>query len=386
VAAVSVTAAQGFSAAGTSCGIKPGRRPDLAIVAANRPVSAAGVFTTSSTAAPPVLVSRQHLANGLAQVIVINSGCANAGTGARGYAAATTTALAAAAAYGCEASDVLVCSTGTIGPQLPVGRLIKGLPRQLGVDREAGTAAAVAIMTTDTVEKESALSVGGYTIGGMTKGAGMIRPDMATMLAVITTDAIVPAAKLQRSLQEAVDLSFNSLNIDGCQSTNDSVLMLASGESGIAPDFETFSTTLASVCGDLAHQIVADAEGASRVVTLRVVGATSESEARSIGKFVTDSDLVRCSFYGGDPNWGRIFGALGACPGNIDPDSVSISFGGVRVADRGVGVDFNEGGLASALAAGDFTVEVTVGNGPGRATVLTTDLTPDYVRFNGERS
>ena len=319
-------------------------------------------------------------------MIVINSGCANAGTGPRGYAAATTTAHAAAVAYGCEASDVLVCSTGTIGSQLPVDRLVEGLPKLLGVDDEAGTAAAIAIMTTDTVEKESALSIDGYTLGGMTKGAGMIRPDMATMLAVITTDAIVPTGRLQQALQQAVDVSFNSLNIDGCQSTNDSVLILASGDSGIEPDLETFEASLASVCGDLAHQIAADAEGASRVVTLRVVGAASESEARSIGKFVTDSDLVRCSFYGGDPNWGRIFGALGVGPGNVDPDSVSISIGGVRVADRGIAVDFNDEALALALAVGDFTVEVTVGNGPGRATVLTTDLTPDYVRFNGGRS
>lgn len=383
---MSVTAASGFSANGVACGIKPGGALDLAVVSAATAVPAAGVFTTSTTAAPPVLVSRQNLASGSAKVVVINSGCANAGTGRRGYEAATKTVEAAAEAYGCAASEVLVCSTGTIGPQLPVGRLIEGLPTELGVDSEAGGAAAIAIMTTDSVRKEAVVASGGFTIGGMAKGAGMIRPDMATMLAVITTDAIVPADRLHRSLQSAVNESFNSLNIDGCQSTNDSVVILASGASGIEPDPGRFGASLRELCRDLAHQIAADAEGATRVVAVRVTGAAHDAEARAIGKHVADSDLVRSSFYGGDPNWGRIFGALGVGPGRVDPEAISVSYEGVTVAQRGSGVTFDEQALVSTLMHGDFVVEVTVGAGSGRATVLTTDLTPEYVRFNGERS
>ncbi|MDF1596651.1 MAG: bifunctional glutamate N-acetyltransferase/amino-acid acetyltransferase ArgJ [Acidimicrobiia bacterium] len=383
---MSVTAASGFAAAGVACGIKPGGVPDLAVVSAGTAVPAAGVFTTSTTAAPPVLVSRQHLASGSAQVVVVNSGCANAATGRRGYEVAIKTVGAAANSYGCEATEVLVCSTGTIGPQLPVERLIQGLPTELGIDREAGGAAATAIMTTDSVRKEAVVANGGYTIGGMAKGAGMIRPDMATMLAVLTTDAIVPADRLQRALQSAVNESFNSLNVDGCQSTNDSVVILASGASGVEPGPEDFGASLSELCRDLAYQIAADAEGATRVVTVRVHGASDDAEARAIGKHVTDSDLVRASFYGGDPNWGRIFGALGVGPGRVEPEAISVSYAGVTVAQRGVGLPFDEQALVSTLIGGDFVVDVTVGAGSGRATVLTTDLTPDYVRFNGERS
>ncbi len=383
---MSVTSALGFSAAGTACGIKPGGVPDLAIVVADAPANAAGVFTTSSTAAPPVHVSRRHLASGSARAVVVNSGCANAGTGGPGHTAAIATAQAVAAAYGCDSSEVLVCSTGTIGPQLPVERIVQALPLELASDPQAGADAATAIMTTDSVRKEAARSTGGFTIGGMAKGAGMIRPDMATMLAVITTDAVITSPSLQRSLESAVGVSFNALNIDGCRSTNDTVLIMASGASGVEPGSGAFTGALAEVCSDLAHQIAADAEGATRVVTLRVTGAEDDDQARELGKFIADSDLVRASFYGGDPNWGRIFAALGAAPLRVDPDSISIGFDGVVVAERGSGAVFDEQALAERLAEGGFVVDVEVGPGSGRATVLTTDLTPEYVRFNGERS
>ncbi|MDH5373427.1 MAG: bifunctional glutamate N-acetyltransferase/amino-acid acetyltransferase ArgJ [Acidimicrobiia bacterium] len=383
---MSVVAAGGFLAGGVACGIKGGETLDLAVVAADRVVPAAGVFTTSTTAAPPVLVSRDHLTDGLARVVVLNSGCANAGTGAEGHADAIATARAAAALYGCAPDEVLVCSTGMIGPRLPSRLLIEGLPKRLDSEAMAGTAAAEAIMTTDSVSKEAVLETAGYTIGGMAKGAGMIRPDMATMLAVITTDARMAPTELREALAAAVDESFNSLNVDGCQSTNDSVLIMASGESGVAPDLIDFRAALTEVCRDLAHQIAADAEGARRVITVQVTGAVDDRTARQIGKALTDSDLVRSSFYGGDPNWGRIFGALGVGPGEIAPDSISVSYEGVLVASGGVGVSFDEAPLLSTLQNGDFTVDVTIGDGPGRATVLTTDLTPEYVRFNGERS
>lgn len=383
---MSVTAAHGFSAAGTACGIKPGGVPDLAIVVAEAVANAAGVFTTSSTAAPPVQVSRRHLSSGSAKAVVINSGCANAGTGGHGHTAAIATAQAVAAAYGCDPSEVLVCSTGTIGPQLPVERIVHALPLELASDPQAGADAATAIMTTDSVRKEAVHSTGEFTIGGMAKGAGMIRPDMATMLAVITTDAVVSSPRLQRALESAVQVSFNALNVDGCQSTNDTVLILASGASGAEPDAESFTDALVEVCSDLAHQIAADAEGASRVVTLSVTGANDDDEARELGKFVADSDLVRASFYGGDPNWGRIFAALGAAPIRVDPDAISIRFEGVLVADGGTEAVFDEQALVERLAGGGFGVDVNVGPGSGQATVLTTDLTPEYVRFNGERS
>lgn len=383
---MSVTAAAGFSAAGVACGIKEAGALDVAVVSARSSVPAAGVFTNSTTAAAPVIVSRKHLTSGTAQVIVLNSGCANAGTGESGLADAQATTRVAAAAYDCLPEEVLVCSTGTIGPSLPVRRLLGGLPTTLGEDGPAATAAAEAIMTTDSVSKEAAVQADGYSIGGMAKGAGMIRPDMATMLAVITTDAVIGSVDLQRALAAAVDGSFNSLNVDGCQSTNDSVLILASGESGFEPGLEAFRHGLTDVCRDLAHQIAADAEGATRVVTVRVVGAVDDEQARCIGKFLTDSALVRSSFYGGDPNWGRIFGALGVGPGAIKAGDISISFAGVTVAYAGAGLEHDEEGLLATLEHGDFVVEVFVGDGSGEATILTTDLTPEYVLFNGGRS
>lgn len=383
--AMSVTAAGGFAAAGTACGIKADGALDLAVVTASRSGAAAGVFTTSTTAAPPVVVSKGHLGNGVARLVVLNSGCANAGTGGPGLADAIETAHAAAAMYGCAPDDVLVCSTGMIGPRLPVDCLVNGLPADLTNTPAAGTAAARAIMTTDSVSKEAAVSQDGYSIGGMAKGAGMIRPDMATMLALITTDAIVASEVLQVALAESVDRSFNSLNVDGCQSTNDSVLILASGDSGVSADPDSFRLALTQVCADLARQIAADAEGAKRVVTVEVGGASNDAEARAIGKALTDSDLVRASFYGGDPNWGRIFGALGVGPVPIEASAISISYEGELVAAGGVGVPFDEGSLLERLI-GDFELQVIVGAGPGRARILTTDLTPEYVRFNGERS
>lgn len=383
---MSVTAAAGFTAAGVACGIKGAGALDLAVVSAERAVAAAGVFTSSATAAAPVAVSRKHLASGTARVIVINSGCANAGTGESGLADAHSTSREAAAAYGCLPEEVLVCSTGTIGPSLPVRRLVEGLPTNLGNDARAATAAAEAIMTTDSVSKQAAVEAGGYSIGGMAKGAGMVRPDMATMLAVLTTDAMIDSVELQSALTVAVEESFNSLNIDGCQSTNDSVLILASGKSGIEPGLDEFRKGLTDVCRDLAHQIAADAEGATRVVTVRVRGATDGRQARRIGKFLTDSALVRSSFYGGDPNWGRIFAALGVGPGAINASDIAIAFAGVPVAFAGTGVEYDEAALLATLEHGDFVVDVSVGNGPGEAKILTTDLTPEYVIFNGERS
>ena len=386
---MSVTAAAGFTAAGVHAGVKAGGALDLAVVAADRAVPTAAVFTTNIAAAPPVLLSRRHMAQAATvRAVVLNSGCANAATGAAGDAAAMAMADTLAGRLGERPEQVLVASTGPIGSQLRVEAVIAGIGaavERLGSTPEAGTTAAKAIMTTDSVPKESTASGGGIVVGGMAKGAGMVRPDMATMLAVVTTDAAVEAGRLDAALRRAVDGSFHSLNVDGCASTNDTVVMMASGASGIAAD-GLFDELLGRVCRDLAHQLAADAEGASRVVTIAVEGAADDASARRAGRLVADSALVRAAFYGGDPNWGRLVGALGAGDVAFDPSAVTVAFGDVVVAKDGVAAPYPEAELLEALAVGDFTVRLVIGSGPGSAAVLTTDLTPDYVRFNGERS
>src|SRR5690606_2714880 len=233
--------------------------------------------------------------------------------------------------------------------------------------------------------KEAVARGQGYVVGGMAKGAGMIRPDMATMLAVITTDARLDSATLGRALRRAVDRSFNALDIDGCESTNDTVVLLASGMSGIRPDEEAFGTVLEKVCRDLARQMAEDTEGASRVVTIELSGASDDETALTLARAVADSALVRSSFYGADPNWGRVVAALGSTRIPFDPDAVSVAYAGVPVAENGVDIGADHDRISEKLA-GDFTVTVSLGSGPGRCSLLTTDLTPEYVRFNGERS
>lgn len=385
---MSVTAARGFVAGGAHGGIKPSGELDLAYLAAAGPVPAAAVFTTSTTAAPPVTRGRRVVAGGRLRAIVVNSGCANAGTGAPGMGDAERMAEAVAGAAGADPSDVLVCSTGPIGTRLPMPGIlaaVPGLVASAGAGPEEAGAAARAILTTDTVAKEARVDGDGWVLGGMAKGAGMVRPDMATMLAFLTTDAIVPAATLDRALRRAVGPTFHCLTIDGCQSTNDTVAVLASGESGIEPDEEDLTAALTAACASLARQMAADAEGATRVVDIAVRGAAGDGEARRLAMAVADSALVRSSFYGADPNWGRVLGALGVAGVPVDPASVDVSYQGVAVARGGVATGADEDEVA-ALMAGDFTVEVTVGDGPGSAAIVTTDLTPDYVRFNGERS
>jgi glutamate N-acetyltransferase/amino-acid N-acetyltransferase len=389
VDAVSVTAPEGFTAAGVAAGIKGDGRLDLAIVAADAPVAAAAVFTTNMAAAAPVRLSRRHLAaSPTARAVVLNSGCANAATGERGRRVAVLTANRTAELLGCVPEDVLVCSTGTIGTHLAAEAMTGGVVaavEMLGGESDDGARAARAIMTTDSVPKEVVVRAGGFTVGGMAKGAGMIRPDMATMLVVLTTDADVTADLLDEALRVAVDYSFHALNVDGCPSTNDTVIALASGASGVTPSPEELAAALTGAAVDLARKIAADAEGASRVVTLAVTGAVDDAAARSIGRSVADSVLVRSSFYGADPNWGRIIAALGEVDEEIDIEDVTIGFAGTTVAREGAGVPFDEDAVVAAMS-GDFGVTISVGIGPGSARVYTTDLTPDYVVFNGERS
>ena len=386
---MSVLAPKGFVAAGVSAGIKPGEVLDVAVVATDKPVPTAAVFTTNMAAAAPVRLSRIHLASApTAKAVVLNSGCANAATGERGKAVAELTANRTAELLSCSPEDVLVCSTGTIGTHLAPEAITSGVVDAVGAlgDGEVNAlAAATAIMTTDSEPKEVTVEADGFTVGGMAKGAGMVRPDMATMLVVLTTDADVSAPVLDRALRVAVDHSFHALNVDGCPSTNDTVIAMASGASGFSPQPEALAAALTSAAVDLARHIAADAEGATRVVTMAVTGATDDAAARNIGRKVADSVLVRSSFYGADPNWGRIVAALGEVDEEVDFGDLTVSFTGTTVVRKGAGVPFDEDAVSDAMK-GDFGVAVCVGSGPGTARVFTTDLTPEYVKFNGERS
>ncbi len=381
---MSVSAADGFAAGGVASGIKLDGSLDLALVDAGFPVPAAGVFTRNTAAAPAVHLSREHLADGTARAVVLSSGCANAATGRPGMEAARRTAELVADRLGCAPGDVVVCSTGPIGGIVPVDRIADGLDR-LTLRPDGGSVAAEAILTTDSRSKEAAVTAGGYTVGGMAKGAGMIRPDMATMLAVLTTDAVISCEVLARVLRRAVAVSFNALDIDGCESTNDTVVMLASGASGITPSEDALVATVEEVCRSLTRQMASDAEGASRVVTIDLTGTVDDEAALGLARAMADSALVRSAFYGADPNWGRLLAAMGASRIPFDPNGTSIAFAGVAVADGGTAVDADHEAISEKLT-GDFTVTVSVGDGPGRCSLITTDLTPDYVRFNGERS
>jgi len=389
VDAVSVLAPKGFSAGGISAGIKADGILDVAVVSVDQPVPAAAVFTTNMAAAAPVRLSRRHLAAGpTARAIVLNSGCANAATGKRGRAVAELTANRTAEVLSCAPEDVLVCSTGMIGTHLAPETITAGVVgaiAALGDDAAHANAAARAIMTTDSEPKEVVVEADGYTVGGMAKGAGMIRPDMATMLVVLTTDAVVTAPVLDGALRTAVDHSFHALNVDGCPSTNDTVIVLASGASGVSPEPEDLAAALTAAAVELARHIAADAEGASRVVTIAVTGAADDAAARSIGRRVADSALVRSAFYGADPNWGRIVAALGEVDEEVNFGDLTIAFAGTTVARKGVGVGIDEDAVSEAME-GDFGVTICVGKGAGTARVFTTDLTPDYVRYNAERS
>ena len=384
---MSVVAASGFRAAGVAAGIKPSGALDMSLLVADEAVPTAAIFTTSLTAAPPVLLSREHVARGQIRAVVVNSGGANAGTGAAGMEDARTMAATVAESIGCESQEVVVCSTGAIGGRLPLDRIRAGVGRLvagLGVDDAHAEAAARGIMTTDSVTKQACVRGDGWTVGGMAKGAGMLRPDMATMLAFLTTDADVGADTLRGVLRAAADVSFNVLDVDGCQSTNDTVVLMASGRSGIDPG-PRFAEAVEEVCRALALQMARDAEGASKVVTIRVHGAVDDDAARRLALEVADSALVRSSFYGADPNWGRIVQALGVAGAPVEPDAISVAYDGTVICRDGTRVDVDEDELSSRLK-GDFVVDIGVGHGPGRVEVTTTDLTPQYVIFNGERS
>jgi glutamate N-acetyltransferase/amino-acid N-acetyltransferase len=381
-----VCAASGFLASGVSAGLKRSGALDVALVVSTRPASVAGVFTLNNAAAAPVKVSKPRAAAGLARGVVVNSGCANACTGDRGLADAESMAEAAAAALGVPEEQMLVCSTGLIGSFLPMDRLVPGINQAasaLGGDDEA---AARAIMTTDTVPKLAAFAhPAGWRVGGIAKGAGMIAPHMATMLAFVTTDAEIEPAPLQAALRRAADRTFNSITIDGDTSTNDTVLAFANGAAGVAPDPVDFDAALLAVCESLSRQMVADGEGVSKFVTVQVTGATDDADAARAARFIAESTLVKTALWGQDANWGRVAAAVGNSGAEARFDGLTISMAGVRVLTEGAGEGPQTIDAArAAMAQKQISIDCDLGVGSGRAVILTGDLTPEYVRLNGE--
>ncbi len=383
---MSVSEVPGFVASGIAVGIKPTDRPDLALVATDDavPVAAAGVFTRNKMTAAPVTVSRGHLRSsaGRAAAVVLNSGNANAGTGEPGIADAETMCALVAAELGADPHHVLVCSTGLIGRPLPMDVIQPAIVDLVAARATAGGGrAAEAIMTTDTRPKQALVSADGFRVGGMAKGAAMLAPDMATMLAVLTTDAMVEPPVLHRLLLEAADRSFNTMTVDGCTSTNDTVLVLANGRAGPVPEARV-GEAIAAVCTDLAEQMCEDAEGATKVVRVRVCGAVDDREAASAARRVAESQLVKCSLYGEDPYWGRVASELGSAGVHFDPRLVSISYGETQVAHAGVEVEHDTESLTGYMAGRRIEITCDLGLGAGRASVLTNDLSHAYVDEN----
>jgi glutamate N-acetyltransferase/amino-acid N-acetyltransferase len=385
---MSVTAPAGFVAGGAASGIKSSGDLDLAVVATAdaRAVPSAAVFTANLAPAAPVMVSRAHLAasGGRAAAVVLNAGNANGATGIAGRANAERTAALVANALGATTEEVLVCSTGIIGVPLPMERLDTALPplvARLSGDEAGATAAATAIMTTDTTAKQTRIDGDGFVVGGIGKGAAMLAPNMATMLAVLTTDAAVEAAVLGRMVGDGVASTFNSMSVDGSMSTNDTVVVMASGSAGPA-DEAAVSDAIRRGCADLAAQMVADAEGATRVVRIAVIGAVDDAEARRAARAVADSALVKCSLHGGDPYWGRVVSELGSAGVSFDPERVSVSYGGVTTCSKGVAVLHDEAVVRSHLAGRQVEVQSDLGLGNGTAFVLTCDLGPGYIDEN----
>jgi len=388
-----VTSARGFRAAAVAAGIKPGRL-DLAVVAADRACAAAGVFTTNRAQAAPVTVSREHLAGGVARAVVVNAGCANAATGERGLADARQMAARVGEALGCPASQVVVASTGVIGVHLPMNRVSAGIVRAVETLHEDGGAdAARAILTTDTRPKECAiefaLAGGRATVGGMAKGAGMIAPRMATMLAFFTTDAAVERVLLERALEEAVDASFNRITVDGDTSTNDMALILSGGASDLAPvrtvgrDFDAFRAALAECASRLAQMMLRDGEGVTRVAEIRVEGARTAGEADRIARTVAESLLVKTAIHGGDPNWGRILAATGRSGVEVEIGRVDIFLGEVWVCEGGCAREYDEVLAREAMVGADpLLIRVRLNSGGASGWVWTSDLSKAYVDIN----
>ncbi|MGW2180798.1 bifunctional glutamate N-acetyltransferase/amino-acid acetyltransferase ArgJ [Streptomyces sp. NPDC001732] len=383
---MSVTAAQGFSAAGIAAGIKESGSPDLALVVNHGPRrAAAGVFTSNRVKAAPVLWSEQVLKGGEVTAVVLNSGGANACTGPKGFQDTHATAEKAAEVLtGHNAGEIAVASTGLIGTLLPMDKLLPGIEQAAAaLSEHGGEKAAIAIKTTDTVHKTAVAGGEGWTVGGMAKGAGMLAPGLATMLVVLTTDADVDAAGLDTALRAATRTTFDRVDSDGCMSTNDTVLLLASGASGITPEQDEFAEAVRAVCADLARQLIGDAEGASKDIRIEVVNAASEDDAVEVGRSIARNNLLKCAIHGEDPNWGRVLSAIGTTKAAFEPDRLNVAINGVWVCKSGsVGEDrdlvdmrYREVAITADLAAGTES-----------AVIWANDLTADYVHENSAYS
>jgi glutamate N-acetyltransferase/amino-acid N-acetyltransferase len=384
---VSVTAAKGFTAAGVAAGIKDSGQPDLALVVNTGPSrAAAGVFTSNRVKAAPVLWSEQVVKGGAVTAVVLNSGGANACTGPKGFQDTHATAERAAEALGHSAGEIAVASTGLIGVPLPMDKLLPGVDLAAAeLSPHGGEKAAIAIKTTDTVHKTAVVTGpgGAWTVGGMAKGAGMLAPGLATMLVVLTTDADVDAGVLDKALRDATRQTFDRVDSDGCMSTNDTVLLLASGASGAAPDYGDFAEAVRAVCDDLARQLIGDAEGASKDIRIEVVGAATEQDAVEVGRSIARNNLLKCAIHGEDPNWGRVLSAIGTTSAAFEPDELDVAINGVWVCRGGaVGEDrdlvdmrFREVAITADLHAGEQS-----------AVIWTNDLTAEYVHENSAYS
>lgn len=383
---MSVTAAKGFTAAGIAAGIKESGNPDLALVVNTGPRrAAAGVFTSNRVKAAPVLWSEQVLKAGEVAAVVLNSGGANACTGPQGFQDTHATAEKVAEVLQVGAGEVAVASTGLIGLLLPMDKLLTGVEKAAAeLSEHGGEKAAIAIKTTDTVHKTAVVThADGWTVGGMAKGAGMLAPGLATMLVVLTTDADLDSAVLEASLREATRLTFDRVDSDGCMSTNDTVLLLASGASGATPEQGEFAEAVRTVCDDLARQLIGDAEGASKDIRIEVINAATEDDAVEVGRSIARNNLLKCAIHGEDPNWGRVLSAIGTTKAAFDPDSLNVAINGVWVCRGGsVGEDrdlvdmrYREVKITADLAEGDAS-----------AVIWANDLTADYVHENSAYS